>query len=190
MNRIIIVLIVLGSMVACNNSYTPKPPAYFRISFPEKVYQATDNKLPYTFEYPTYTLLKADTSRGAEPFWTNLYFPDFNAGIHITYKVVDGNLPNLLEDARTMAFKHTVKADAIDEQIFVNPNSKVSGLMYTIKGNAASQIQFYLTDSNRHFLRGALYFNEHPNKDSLAPVVAFVSEDIVHLIESVQWNEQ
>lgn len=93
-----------------------------------------------------------------------------------------------LEDARTMVYKHTVKADAINEKAFINKEKKVYGVLYDIKGNAASSVQFYLTDSVTHFLRGALYFNAEPNKDSLAPAIKFIHQDIERLIETFQWK--
>ncbi|MCR5455573.1 MAG: hypothetical protein K6F33_11355, partial [Bacteroidales bacterium] len=64
----------------------------------------------------------------------------------------------------------------------------VYGLLYGIKGNVASPLQFYITDSTRHFLRGSLYFNCSPNKDSLAPSVEFVRQDIERLFETLIWK--
>jgi gliding motility-associated lipoprotein GldD len=101
---------------------------------------------------------------------------------------VDHNLFQYTEDSRALAYKHTIKADAINETVYTNPGHRVYGILYDIKGNAASSLQFYLTDSVRHFLRGSLYFNVEPNKDSLAPVIAYFREDIVHLIESFEWK--
>ncbi len=105
----------------------------------------------------------------------------------ISYKPVNNNLNKLVEDARTMVYKHTVKADAINESRFRTPYN-VSGVYYEIGGNAASSVQFFVTDSTQHYLRGALYFNAQPNKDSLAPVVAFLKDDVVQLINTLHWK--
>jgi len=90
--------------------------------------------------------------------------------------------------ARALAYKHTLKADAITEKVFIKPEQNVYGTVYEISGNAASSLQFFLTDSTNHYLRGALYFNAEPNKDSLAPLIDFVREDIIVLIESFEWK--
>jgi gliding motility-associated lipoprotein GldD len=129
-----------------------------------------------------------DTDYIAEPCWINIEFPEFDGKIHISYKAVDQNLNDFTEDSRTLTYKHTIKADAIKETVYTNPDLEVHGILYDIKGNAASSVQFYLTDSNNHFLRGSLYFNVQPDKDSLAPVVAFFRQDIIHLIESFKWK--
>lgn len=172
--------------ISCNqNDYSPKPRGYLRIDFPEKSYQSLDSTYPYTFEYPEYGKIKPDNS---QKYWMDLYFPEFKGTIHISYKEVDNNLYQYLEDSRNLAYKHSVKADAINERLFINQNKEVFGTLYEIEGNAASSVQFYLTDSSRHFLRGALYFYTQPNIDSLAPVINFFKKDINHLIETFQWK--
>lgn len=140
------------------------------------------------FEYPTYSTIVPDTGRIAEPFWINIHFPAHNGVIHCSYKKIEGNLDQMLEDAYTLAYKHKIKSDGIAEKEYSNTEKKVYGLVYDIKGNAASPMQFYLTDSVKHFLRGSLYFKVTPNKDSIAPVVAFISQDITRLIETFEWK--
>ncbi len=166
---------------------------YFRIDLPEKKYIDFDSSsFPYTFQYPVYgTILPYQptfSSNNNTHGWINIHFPDFKATLFITYVPVQNNLPKLLEDCRSLAYKHNIKADAIREILYLDSTHKVYGIIYEIKGNAASPSQFYLTDSTRHFLRGSLYFNVKPNKDSLAPVIQFLQEDIQHLIESLQWK--
>ena len=181
-------LISLVAASCTNPQSSPRPRAYFRIALPQRAYQQFDSAYPYSFEYPTYARLEPNRSNDAEPYWVNLTFPKFNATVHLTYKHVDSDINGFLEDAYTLAYKHSVKADAIGEQLYQNDSLHVYGVYYHIEGNAASPIQFFLTDSVAHFLRGALYFNCHPNKDSLAPVVDFLDKDIAHLMESLQWK--
>ncbi len=184
----IITLWLIMLALACQRSYTPKPRGFMRVEFPAKEYLPFDSVCPFTFEYPAYGNIVPDTDYMAEPCWINIEFPDFEGKIHISYKEVDQNLNDFIEDSRTLAYKHTIKADAIKETVYTNPAQEVHGILYDIKGDAASSIQFYLTDSNAHFLRGALYFNVPPDKDSLAPVISFFREDIVHLVESFTWK--
>jgi gliding motility-associated lipoprotein GldD len=173
---------------SCRQNYTPKPRGYLRIDFPEKEYTRFDSSCPYSFSYPVYSRVVPDDDYNSEPCWINIEFPSFEGKIHISYKKVKGNLFEYMEDSRSLAYKHTIKADAIRETVYSDPEANVHGILYDIRGNAASSLQFYLTDSNRHFLRGSLYFNVLPNKDSLAPVIAYFREDIIYLIESFEWK--
>ena len=174
---------------SCTQDYIPKPHGYFRIDFQEKTYRQFDSiALPYTFDIPGYSKIVPDRERLAEPFWINLKIPAHKAEVHISYKKVQNNLAKLMEDSRTLAYKHSIKADAINERIFVNPQKKVYGTIYQIDGNAASPLQFYLTDSTQNFLRGALYIREVPNIDSLRPVIDFLTPDVIRLIETTEWS--
>jgi gliding motility-associated lipoprotein GldD len=155
---------------------------------PEKGYIQLDSAMPYSFIYPKYARVETDVSPTAEPNWINITFPQFNAKIHITYIEVNNNIYEIIEDNIRFAYAHTIKADGIKEYPFINDNQNVYGTVFEIKGNAASSFQFFVTDSVRHFLRGALYFNTAPNKDSLAPVVHFISDDIFRMVESIRWK--
>lgn len=144
--------------------------------------------LPYRFEIPEYSKIVADNDRLAEPYWVNLSIPQHKAEVHLSYKPVKGNLMTLMEDSRTLAYKHSIKADAIEERVFINAEKKVFGTIYFIEGNSASPLQFYLTDSTKNFLRGALYIREVPNIDSIRPVIQFLTPDVIHLIETTEWT--
>lgn len=167
----------------------PKPRAYFRLTFPEKKYVPYDSVCPFTFEIPTYSTMGKDEHVAAEPCWLNLNFPSFNGTLHLSYKPVKGNIQSYLDDTYELASKHQIKASGIAEQLISKDSNKVFGLLYDIEGNAASSVQFFLTDSVNHFVRGALYFNVPPNTDSISPVVDFIKKDIYHLIETFKWKE-
>lgn len=175
---------------ACGSNYTPKPRGYFRIEFSAKKYQNYKSNAPYSFDYPVYAQIQADTRKDAQPYWIDVAFPQFNGRIHVSYLAIKSPqmLNQLSEDARTFAFKHTVKATSIDEGIIYYPKKKVYGIYYTIEGNTASAVQFYLTDSSKNYLRGALYFNEQPRIDSIKPVLNFIKKDIDVFIKTFQWK--
>ncbi len=178
-----VALAVLG---ACGDkAYAPRPKGYFRIDFPEKTYKQYNGDCPFKFEIPEYSFLIKEKDDNC---WFDIYFPQFKATVYMTYRTVNNDLDTLLNDAHDFAYKHTVKADAIEENIFEKDSSRVFGCLYNIKGNVASQVQFYMTDSTTHFMRGSLYFEARPNKDSLAPVVDFVRNDIEHFMESFEWR--
>lgn len=183
--RISLLAILLS---ACRQSYTPKEQGYFRIDFPKKEYQLLDTIYPYTFEKADYTTFVPVKSVDSD--WNaNIHFPTLNGILHLSYFPINKNLNLLLEDNRKLVYQHTVKADAINERYFEDFRKEVYGVLYEIKGNTASSVQFYATDSLHHFLRGSLYFNNVPNKDSLAPVIQFVRDDVIHLMETLAWKK-
>jgi gliding motility-associated lipoprotein GldD len=190
LNAIILSLFIAALLVSCSDTPVPKPKGYFRIDLPERNYVVFDTSFPYTFEYPDYAVVELRDDKAAGPFWLDLNFPRFNGQIHLSYKQIDDNLIEYLEDSRTFVMKHIPKARAINDSIIIREDAKVFGLVYNIEGvEAASPYQFFLTDSLNHFIRGALYFNFAPNNDSLEPVILHLEEDIRHLIDSFQWKE-
>jgi len=177
------------AFLSCGDNYVPKPRGYYRIDLPAKDYKVFDSTFPYTFEYPVYSKIVRDSSRMAELYWINIVYTPFNAQLHISYKPVHRNLAVYLNDAHTLVNKHIAKANAITQRAYEDPTHKVFGLVYEIKGSdAASTCQFYLTDSTKHFLRCALYFDLVPNNDSLTPVIEFLKKDIEHMIETFRWK--
>jgi gliding motility-associated lipoprotein GldD len=187
-----IVFFALLALSSCQNDYTPKPRGYFKIDLPEKKYQQHDAGCPYTFEYPAYARIVPDSSSEAKSCWIDVAFPQFNGRIHLSYHPVTSEevFNALVEDSRKLAFKHTVKATAIDEATINFPDKKVYGVYYSIDGNTASSVQFFLTDSTRNYMRGALYFHEQPRLDSIQPVLDFLKKDIDVMIRSFNWKNR
>lgn len=173
-------------LVSCKQHYSPKPYGYFRIDLPTKEYKAYDGNMPYSFELPVYAFITSDSVNRE---WSNIEFPLNNATVYMTYKALNNDFARYLEESREFVYKHTVKADAINESFYGNDDKKVYGILYDIKGNTASSVQFFITDSTDHFLRGSLYFNSVPNKDSLGPVIEFIRADIVHMMETFSWKK-
>lgn len=189
------ILLVMFVFKGCNeDNYVPKPKAYQKVVFPDKSYQAAVLKeCPFSFEIPDYTSIKKDSlffgSDVQHPCWMDLVFDEFKGTLHLSYKPLhnDDDLSKLADDSHFMTFKHTVKATSIEDSLFYTPND-LSGILYDVSGDAASHLQFILTDTSRHFLRGALYFNAEPNADSLSPIVDFVEADMWHLINTFTFN--
>ncbi|MCW3119870.1 MAG: hypothetical protein JWM28_3952 [Chitinophagaceae bacterium] len=183
-------------LFSCNSDYSsyPKKRGYFKIDFPEKKYQIFNQPgYPYSFEYPAYSnVTKDSTFFDAKPendWWLNIDLPLFSGRIYISYKDIGKNkFDSLVNDAFTMSYKqHTYKASGIEPQPFVTSNN-ISGVYFTLSGNTATANQFFLTDSTKHFLRGALYFYATPNEDSLSVVNDFVKKDLEHLINTLKWK--
>ncbi|HHN47687.1 MAG TPA: gliding motility lipoprotein GldD [Bacteroidales bacterium] len=180
---------VIFILASCRPAPVPKPQAFFRIDLPEKEYRRFDQGFPYSFEYPVYANISKVSYASAEPWWINVEVPQFKASIHISYKEINNNLAEYLNDTHQLLSKQFTKAAGIREDMILNENENVYGVIYHIRGpGVASASQFFVTDSLNHFLRGALYFNAIPNNDSLAPVIEFLKEDILHLVETLRWN--
>jgi gliding motility-associated lipoprotein GldD len=178
-------------LISCNEDdeiFVPKPKGYFRMDFPKKKYRLYDSLCPYSFEIPAYSFINRDKHFGSEFCWININFPQYNAQIHLSYKEINNNLDTLFSQSRDFVVKHQVKSTGIDETVIIRDTAKVYGLVYDISGNAASNLQFYLTDSTHHFMRGALYFNTVPNIDSLKIVVDYLRADVLQMIKTFKWK--
>mgnify|MGYP000872496605 CR=1 FL=1 len=197
--------------VACNSPYVSKKKGYYRISFPGHQYTRFEKPgFPYSFEYPVYANVVQDStyfdSTPENPYWINIDFPRYQARIFLSYKIIGGRamykvkqadgtyrdssgtnyFDKMVNDAFNLTNKNDVVASSIRDSLIRTANG-VSGIFFRVGGNAATARQFFLSDTARHFLRGALYFDATPNADSLRPVQDFLQEDILHLINTFRW---
>src|SRR5688572_21330158 len=177
-------------LIGCTQDYLPKPLGYNRLILPEPIYQSLPDTLPYTFEYSKHAKILNDTSWVSERFWIEIYYPEIKANVHITFKRLANKeklLKELMNDAYTLVAKHQIKAYAIDE-VIVKTRSGRTAIVAELDGEVPSQMQFTITDSTQNFLRGALYFNTKVNNDSLQPAIEYMKKDIMHMINTFDWN--
>lgn len=184
------VIFIIASLTACSGEeHAPLPMGYFRIDIPESQYIYKDLDCPFAFEISDQSRLEFfDGGKSGEICWFDLYYPRFKARVHFTYKELDDNLREYMEEARNMAFEHHVKAGKIEPKVLTDKEKRVFGMAYDIDGGVASHYQFYLTDSTRHFVRASLYFEAKPNQDSIRPVLKHVKGDLRHVIDSFVWK--
>ena len=176
---------------------TPKPRAYPKVVYPEKAYQPfMEGYCGFTFEYPKYAVIQQDTTffdkKPEHPCWFNVFVEDFDCRIHCSYAPItkEKNADRLKSDAFKMTDWHNKKATYIQETPILIKEHDVKGILFTVEGPVASQLQFFLTDTaeQQHFFRGALYFYTEPNTDSLAPVYDFMRKDVERMIETFEWK--
>lgn len=182
----LIFIMLLTVLASCDEEVQPKPDAFLALEYPEAEYAIYTTDCPYKFEKNKYA--NAQTPRGGKECWINLEYEQLRGTIFITYQPVRNNLDSLLADAQKLPLQHTIKADAIEGSKYTNDMNRTYGMFYQVSGNAASQAQFYLTDSINHFLTGSVYFETQPNFDSILPAAAYLKEDIRHLMETVEWK--
>lgn len=181
---------LLGITAGCGDQPVPKPIGYYRIDLPDHAYKSKDPKCPFTFEISEYSrLVYSQSPDSLGDCWFSIAYPKWKARVYLTYKPIEGNdLHRYIEEAHGMVYEHQIKANRIASATVRRDSARVYGLTYELGGEVASPFQFYLTDSTRHFLRGSLYFNARPNPDSIAPVLKYVTEDLDHLIRSIEWE--
>lgn len=180
----------LLALSGCRADFSPKPKGYNRIDLPAPRYQALSEAHPYFFEHSAYSKILRDSSKAALPHWINVYYPRFDANVQLTYRTINQDpkkLNDLLEDARKLTIKHQIKAEAIEEAILKTPKGLTASVA-ELSGEVPSQFQFYVTDSSKHFFRGALYFRTATANDSLAPVIDYIKKDIIHMLNTLEFK--
>lgn len=184
LKKLISLAIVVLLFSSCSNDeYLPKPKAFLRLAYDNTDYKAITTSCPYQFEIAEDAIANFN-----EKCWVNIKYPKLKASLNITYRPVENNLAELLQEAEKLTYNHTIKADNIISNNYENINLKKYGALREVIGNAASPIQFHLTDSINHFITGALYFEVKPNYDSILPAVKYIEKDIQHIIETLNWK--
>ncbi len=173
-----------SALIGCKGEPVPKPKAMLRLEYPEQQYARLDSECPFEFDYNQ--MARPEYKEGCNLV---LDYPEMKGSIYVSYKPVEDNLRELLSDAQKLSYEHVVKADNILEQPYLNPEDRVFGMFYEVKGNAASQSQFYVTDSTSHFVTGSLYFYAKPNYDSILPAAIYLQKDIRRIVESIRWSQ-
>jgi gliding motility-associated lipoprotein GldD len=169
--------------ISCGDDPLPKPRAFLNLEYPVQNYETLTLERPYLFEVSNQSILKDEPKQ-----WLKIQYPQLKASVDITYRKVDTNLRELLVESEKLVFKHAVKAEQISSNDYTDSKKRVFATLHEITGNAASQIQFHITDSTNHFVKGALYFKTKPNYDSVLPAVAYIKKDILRLMETFEWR--
>ena len=176
-------LLLLVLVASCKDEVLPKPASQLRLDYPVAEYAAFSNHCPFEFEMNNNAIIKEDKNCGF-----SINYPKMKATIYVTYKTVNNDINSLLRDAQKLTYEHVIKADDIIEQPYMNSNKKVYGMFYQVSGNAATNAQFYATDSIKHFVTGSVYFYAKPNFDSILPAESFVKNDMQRLLETIKWK--
>lgn len=171
------------TLASCKQETLPKPSSQLRLEYAQAQYDHFENKCPFAFDMNAGAVIKEKGDCNFE-----IHYPKMKATIYLTYKPVNNNLKDLLRDAQKLTYEHVIKADDILEQPFMNTQNRVFGMFYRVSGNAATNAQFYATDSTRHFIDGSIYFYAKPNFDSVMPAASYVRNDMQRLMESLRWK--
>ncbi|MFM7387257.1 MAG: hypothetical protein ACKO5L_03770 [Bacteroidota bacterium] len=192
--RRILGLLLLILFSSCKEkSPVPKPLSYLRTELPDHEYftMKVDNPVVgFTAEMSTlFSLSKnladlkygfQEVDLGAANGTILMYSKRFNT---------KDSLFKLINASNDMVDEHKVKADQIDYVQIKDYKRRVFGTFFTLKGNVATNFQFYLTDSSSRFIRGELLLNCTPNYDSLRPVIDYLKVDMDRMLSSFRWNK-
>jgi gliding motility-associated lipoprotein GldD len=192
-NLIPLFIVTALLFTACTEEevFIPRPKGYFRIALPEKKYSQWKGDCPFTMDIPEYSRVYKSSAPNAPDCWKDLHFGPFDATIYLSYNEItnDTLLASLINQSWELTEAHNEMSQSIRDSLIMRPEDKVYGTVITLGGNAASLVQFYLTDSVRNFVRGSLYFYSTPNKDSLQPVVDYIKKDVYRLVETLKWSQ-
>jgi len=179
--------IAVLSFACQDNQALPKPKAYLALEYPNSQYFKTQLNCPFQFKFNGLSDIKDSIQN--RPCWLEISYSKLKGSIFLSYYPVENNLKSLIVDAQKLPLKHEIKADAIVSQTFINNEHQTYGLFYEVQGNAASQAQFYLTDSLNHFITGSIYFKAQPNYDSILPAAEYLKKDMRKIMESLKWKK-
>lgn len=169
----------------------PKPMGYFRIDLPCHEYRPMDTTLPFRYEQSVFAQTAIEKQKD-NTLWMTLSYPDQHASLRFTCFRVNNadSLRKLMISEDKMVKFHYQKADDVQYSIIQDPEAHIWGQTYEIYGKeVATPFQFWLTDSTHHFVRATLYFDSAPNNDSLQPVIQYLKEDAMHLINTFAWKQ-
>lgn len=187
-NFLILALFLLLSCSSKNEVISPKPKGYFRIYLPQSGYHVLDTVLPFTMEISDYAEASI-TKKDSGKIWVDLVYPKLSAEIKMSYFPIHENLRERMIQERKMVEFHYIMADDVEYSIINDPDSKMFGQIYDIAGDdVATPFQFWVCDSSEHFLRGSLYFNFPPDNDSIQPVIDYLRDDLLQLVNTLQWK--
>jgi len=175
-------LFFVFGLFSCGNESVPKPKSHLSLEYPNATFETLETNCSYQFDVNNFSLVK-DKNCSFE-----IHYPKMKATIYLTHKTVNNNITALLRDAQRLTYEHVIKADDITEQPFVNHKKKVFGMFYQVGGNAATNAQFYVTDSTKNFVTGSVYFYTKPNYDSILPASKYVQDDMRHIMETLEWK--
>ncbi|MGB1971861.1 MAG: gliding motility lipoprotein GldD [Flavobacteriaceae bacterium] len=184
MKSISISIIVCLCFACSGTPLLPKPKAQLSLRYPAPVYHDIEHACPYQFKLNR--LAEFQRIKNCE---SKIVYPKMNATVYLSYRRINNNLDSLLYDAYQMPSKHIIKASEIPEKVFVNHDNRAYGTLFRIVGEAASQAQFFMTDSLDHFLVGSLYFYTRPNYDSILPAALYIENDMIKLMETLRWKK-
>lgn len=183
MKKSIFFILLSFSLLSCGDEATPKPKGQLSLEYPPAKYEKFVNSCGFDFDKNELGIVKVTSNCGLE-----IHYPKMKATVYLTYKPVQNDLEKLLIDAQKLTYEHVIKANDIAEQPYIDEDARVFGMFYQVGGNAATNAQFYATDSTKNFVTASMYFYSKPNFDSILPAADYIKNDMKKIIETIRWK--
>ena len=188
MGKIIISLFFFTLIIfSCNEPNLPKQNGFFRIEFKEPYYSVYEEiDTPFKFYYNS-SSTNLDQI-GSDQFLFD--YKDLNLSLNLSFYNINSSqdLEKKARDFSLILDTHTKKSNGVILREYDNDNKSIFGKLYEIKGDVASPLQFYLTDSVSNFISGSVNLKFKSNYDSIYPSIQYVKNDVLVLFESINWN--
>ncbi|MDR3309666.1 MAG: gliding motility protein GldD [Tannerella sp.] len=183
---ILVMLVLFGS---CRQTYTPKPVGLLRIDLPRAAYRMFNERdMPYSFEASSLAEIELPTTDSASGY-LNIVYPSFNARIYCSYhRITPARLESYSDDCRRITKAASEKGGKVMTYLFSDDVHKVHAVLYAVEGDTPSPVQFMVTDSAENFFRGALYYENRVETDSVRPVTDYIVGDAFQLLQTFRWN--
>ena len=169
----------------------PKPPTYLNINFPDHTYSYVKGDCPYEFKLSSlYNYKTIENSK------LNLCIQEIDLGplkgsLYLYYIALPSkdSLAEIINFANDKVDEHKIIADKIEFVQIIDSKNSVFGTFFELKGNVATNFQFYLTDSSQNFVRGEVLLNCRPNYDSLRPSLDYLKVDLLEMVHNFKWRK-
>lgn len=191
-----LVIIVIANMAillshcATSDFVIPKPRAYFRIEPYDTVYREFD-KLPLTLmvnDSAQCTLVN-DSAKASGSEWINIYYPRYKATLYCSYLPVTRKSLRKHIDNRMQRIILNAGQEIPRNIIFEDTIRNMSASVYFTSSESISPLQFIATDSTSYLFSGALYFNDKVKEDSISPVIGYITDDVIYMLQTIKPSE-
>lgn len=184
------ILLAIVLYACSNDTPIPKPPTYLKTELPDHTYRMVSNDCPYELKLAEIYNYKPCIFEKSNFCIQQIDLGPLNGSLFLYYISIPSkdSLPAIINYANDKVDDHKIKADKIDFTQLIDRDKRVFGTFFELKGNVATNFQFYLTDSTNNFVRGEVLLNCRPNYDSLRPSLEYLKQDLLELVNNFKWR--
>ena len=191
-NSLIKLFFVCIIFSSCNDpAPVPKPPTYLNINFPDHTYSYVKGDCPYEFKLSSLYNYKTIENSKLNSCIQEIDLGPLKGSLYLYYIALPSkdSLAEIINFANDKVDEHKIIADKIEFVQIIDSKNSVFGTFFELKGNVATNFQFYLTDSSQNFVRGEVLLNCRPNYDSLRPSLDYLKVDLLEMVHNFKWRK-
>ena len=178
-----------GLVFSCENNFNlPKPDAYLRIEFNEPKYlnyEDLNSQIDFYYNSSSSSINQISSKS------INLNYENLGMSLDLSFNKLssENEVINYITDFNLLLDTHTKRSNGFLVKEFENVEYSTFGKIYEFKGDVASPIQFFITDSLNNFIQGAVNKEISSKYDSIYPSIQYIKNDILVLFESINFNK-